>query len=218
MARRPVYITLKKAPFVDVFTPEFQWNSGFSATQKQKNIVAFHQAYLQRFPDRQILEISSKSMQDIGIQLSAFHLKRFCPEIGKSVPLECVFQGSKVFASGGPYTDLYTVTPREAKRDLRLKESGKLVHFLFDGHVFPLSPATAFYDWQYIQGLKENSDLAQALTQYDAFTDIAFNPDKSLNCQARSAALYVSLVRLGLLEQIHCFDDFLSVLNGSQGI
>ena len=38
MARRPVFITLKKAPFVDVFTPEFQWNSGFSATQKQKTL------------------------------------------------------------------------------------------------------------------------------------------------------------------------------------
>ena len=95
MARRPVFITLKKAPFVDVFTPEFQWNSGFSATQKQKNIVALHQAYRKRFPDRQILEISSKSMQDIGIQLSAFNLKRFCPEIGKSVPRSVSFKEAR---------------------------------------------------------------------------------------------------------------------------
>lgn len=33
------------------------------------------------------------------------------------------------------------------------------------------------------------------------FTDIEFNPKKSLNCQARSAAIFVSLERSGLLQQ-----------------
>lgn len=212
MARRPVFVTLKKAPFVDVFMPEFQWSGGFSLSQKQKNISALHQAYHQRFPDRQILEISSKSMQELGVSLSAFNLKKFCPALGKSVPLECIFQGSKVFEDGGPYTDLYDAAPRDAKRDPRLKQSGKLRHFFYEGQCFPLSPTTAYYDWQYLQGLMENPDLAQALTQYDAFTDIEFNPDKSLNCQARSAALYVSLARLGLSEQCRSFDEFVSLL------
>ena len=36
---------------------------------------------------------------------------------------------------------------------------------------------------------------------YEAFTDIEFNPDKSINCQARAAALYVSLRREGVLEK-----------------
>lgn len=45
----------------------------------------------------------------------------------------------------------------------------------------------------YINALIQNSDLAEQLMQYRAFTDIAFNPAKSFNCQARSAALFVSL-------------------------
>lgn len=46
-----------------------------------------------------------------------------------------------------------------------------------------------------------NPELAEHLMDFDAFTDIEFNPEKSLNCQARSAALYVSLVREGLFER-----------------
>lgn len=34
---------------------------------------------------------------------------------------------------------------------------------------------------------------------YRAFSDIAFNPDRSINCQAYAAALYVSLHDRGLL-------------------
>ena len=43
--------------------------------------------------------------------------------------------------------------------------------------------------------------LAAAVETYDAFTDIEFNPERSLNCQARSAALYRSLVHAGKLEE-----------------
>jgi len=39
------------------------------------------------------------------------------------------------------------------------------------------------------------------LYKYDAFTDIAFNPAKSINCQARSCALFVSLMKHGLLQE-----------------
>lgn len=34
---------------------------------------------------------------------------------------------------------------------------------------------------------------------HDCFTDIEFNPKKSLNCQARSCALAVALKRAGTL-------------------
>lgn len=52
------------------------------------------------------------------------------------------------------------------------------------------------------------------LLEYDGFTDIEFNPQKSLNCQAKAAALYVSLCRNGLLAGIHNFDDFLKIRKG----
>ena len=76
MAQRPVFVPLKKAPFVDVFMPEFTWNGGFALSQKQKNITALHQAFCRRFPERKVLEISSKSLQELGVKLSAFHLQR----------------------------------------------------------------------------------------------------------------------------------------------
>lgn len=212
MANRPVFVPFYKAPFVDVFHPEFQWNGGFAASQKQKNIVALHNAFHARFPEKNILEISSKSLQPLGIKLSAFHLLKFVPALGHSIPLECVFQGGKVFFEGGPFVDLYHATSREAKKDPRLKASGFLLRFTFDGKEFPLQPRTAFYNWLYINALMENPNLAEEVLQFDAFTDIEFNPDKSLNCQAAAAALFVALHHQGALEQCKDFDTFLKII------
>ena len=209
MAQRPVFVPFKKAPFTDVFMTEFTWNSGLSVSQKRKNVVDLHQAFQKRFPQRKILEISSKSLDDLGVQLSAFNLKKFVPSLGKSIPVECVYHGGKVFSGGGPYTDLYEETPRAAKGDPRLHESGMLKSFYYEGQIVPLSPSSAFYDWLYINALLENSELAQQLLQYDAFTDIEFNPNRSISCQARTAALFVSLSRLGLVEQCRDFITFL---------
>jgi len=39
------------------------------------------------------------------------------------------------------------------------------------------------------------------LTKYDAFSDIEFNPKKSINCQARTCAILVSLINLDLLDK-----------------
>lgn len=36
---------------------------------------------------------------------------------------------------------------------------------------------------------------------YDAFTDIEYNPKRSINCQARSVAKVVGLARAGLLAE-----------------
>ena len=212
MANRPVFVPFQKAPFVDVFMPEFTWNGGFAVSQKQKNITALHQAFGQRFPNRKVLEISSKSMQDLGVKLSAFNLTKYVPSLDTTVPVECVFQGGKVFAAGGPYTELYRATPRDAKRDSRLKSSGMLRSFFYEGQQFPLHPTTAFYNWLYINALLENPQLSEPLLEFDAFTDIEFNPDKSINCQAEAAALFVSLARQGLLEQCRDFQAFLKLI------
>ena len=129
MASRPVYVAKEKAPFFDTVMVEFDWNGGFAKTQKQKNIKAIHSSFSRRMPNKKVLEISSKSMQDGGEALSAFFLPKYVPALEQSVPVECVFQSGKVFEQGGPYVDLLTVSPREAKRDERLKNSGKLFSF-----------------------------------------------------------------------------------------
>ena len=114
--------------------------------------------------------------------------------------VESAFQSSKKFELGGPYLDILEKSSREAKKDNRLKMSGKLIAFEFYGRQWPLEPKTLFYDWLYIRAVYKNKDLANEILEYDAFTDIEFNPNKSINCQARSAALFVSLSKRNLLE------------------
>ena len=211
MANRPVFSASSKAHHVDVFPVEFIWNKGLAPSQKQKNIVAIHEGFKQRFPERKVLEISSKSLNPLGVKLSAFNLKKYVSSIGKYVPVECIYQGSKVFAAGGPFTDLYLGTSRAAKGDSRLKSSGALRSFSFEGKNYPLHPITAFYDWLYINALMENDELASETLEYDSFTDIEFSPEKSKNCQARAAALFVALHRKGLLECVKDFEQFVKI-------
>lgn len=137
MASRPVFVPLKKAPFVDVFQPEFTWSPGLAVSRKQMNIAALHDAFNRRFPRRRVLEISSKSLQPPGVALSAFHLNKFVPSLGIRVLVECVFQGGKVFAAGGPYTDLYIAAPRDARQDPRLRSGGELRNFFLRGGFCP---------------------------------------------------------------------------------
>lgn len=61
---------------------------------------------------------------------------------------------------------------------------------------FPLEPKTAFYDWLYINALYEHREwLRSHILKYAGFTDIEFNPERSINCQARSCALLVTLLK-----------------------
>lgn len=211
MAIRPVFVFNECAPFFKISEVEFKWNGGFAKSQKQKNIQAIHNEFKRNHPEMKVLEISSKSMQDGGELLSAFFLKKYVPSLNKSVPVECVFQAGKVFENGGPYLDLLEKSPREAKKDDRLKTSGNLIRFEFDKKSYPLIPRTIFYDFIYINALFENKELTKTLLEYDAFTDIEFNPQKSINCQAKAAAAFVSLYRMGLIDKVRDFESFLTL-------
>ena len=146
------------------------------------------------------LEVSTKSEDNLGVQLSAFNLKIRLKN-GHEVPLENVFHSSKVFQHGGPFKSLLALPAGEAKRDERLTNNGKLIGFTSNGFDWPLTPKTIFYDWLYINTVMTYPELLSELEQFNAFSDIEFNPKKSINCQARSAALLVSLHKQGLLEK-----------------
>lgn len=60
----------------------------------------------------------------------------------KEFSVETAFQSSKVFESGGPFLDLYEKTQKEAKKDLRIKSSGKLLYFQFSDRRWELEPKT----------------------------------------------------------------------------
>jgi hypothetical protein len=53
-----------------------------------------------------------------------------------------------------------------------------------------------FYDWLYLSALYEHREgLRNHIFHYAGFTDIEFNPERSINCQARSCVLLVSLMK-----------------------
>jgi hypothetical protein len=212
MTERPIFVSTPDTSDLvkEIFLP-ITWNSGFSSVQKEKNIKALHEAAeIAGFLN--VLEVSTHSDNQRGQHLSAFYLKVKSNRLGE-VPLECAFQGSKIFERGGPFTDLYGREPREAKRDQRLRESGRLVGFCFDGLGFPLEPKTAFYDWLYVNCIYPYREWATKLYAYGAFSDIEFNPFRSVNCQARSLALFLSLKRLNLLDiAAQSPTDFINVL------
>lgn len=213
MTERPVFIPAPDTNklVAEMFFP-LKWHSGFAPSQKEKNIAALHEAAAAAGV-APILEISTKSDKQRGQHLSAFYMKVKSTRIGE-IPLECAFQGSKVFERGGPFTDLYAKDVREAKRDPRLKESGRLIGFQFEDMSFPLEPKTAFYDWLYVTFLYPWRDWGQKLYAYAGFTDIEFNPYRSINCQARSCALFLSLMKRGLLDEaVQSPSDFLHIIS-----
>ena len=218
MAQRPVFLVSENMDFLKSLEMEFTYHNGFSVVQKQRSIDSLHETFNKQYPDKKILEISSKSKLSLGVQLSAFNLA-IKSKSGRFLSVESMFQASKVFENGGPYTDLLYATSYDAKKDSRLKTSGKIIGFSFNGRSFPCEPKTLFYNWLYINTLVRNEELARELLTFDAFTDIEFNPKKSLNCQAEAAAVYVALARQGLLKlALQDQDSFLRVVYGNEEV
>ena len=99
------------------------------------------------------------------------------------------------------YLEPISDNPRELKSLLKAfmkaNKRAKLSHFVYKGEIFEINAGVAnsesyFYDFLYFRALRENfskSEIRQIL-QYSIFTDIEFNHKVSINCQARSCALY----------------------------
>lgn len=215
MAKRPIFVPMLdgKRLVLERYV-EFQWHAGFAKSQKQKSIRALHEMALRDYGVRNPLEVSSKSEDRLGVALSSFNLC-FHTTKGRKLTVEAAFQGSKVFERGGPFTDIFGMRPIDAKRDPRLKESGSLTSFRLFKREWSLEPKTAFYDWLYINALLKNPDLASEVTDHDGFTDIEFNPERSINCQARSVALFCALFHNDKLSfALESRENFLSLYAG----
>lgn len=210
MAQRPMYIPqFKNNLLVKTEMVDFKYHAGFTAVQKQKSIDEIHNSIRENYGFDKILEISSKSKEELGVALSAFNLMITDKNTKETYSVECAFQSSKVFENGGAYTDLLKVTSKQAKKDERLRNSGKLIGFEFHNTKWQLSPLTAFYDWLYVNALNQNVQLHDELMKYQTFTDIEFNPKKSINCQAYSIAMFIALAKRNLLGNIRNPNDFL---------
>ena len=182
MAERPVFYidgTVKKENVT------FKWFPGFSIQQKQRSVQSLHGGFKMRHK-MDILEVSTKSTDPLGVKMSAFNLY-----FDEGITLESYYQASKIFSNGGPFRDLAYLPSREAKKDERLKTSGEIKGFrdFLSHEEWTLNEP--YYDYIYIEACvysltKEDLDK---LLKFDAFTDIEFNPARSRNTQARAAAV-----------------------------
>ena len=212
MANRPIFLsTNNPKQLFKERNIEFKFYTGFSLSQKSKSIQSLHQSAKQSGVEN-ILEVSTKSNHKIGWDLSAFNLM-IDFDNNKQISVECAFQGSKVFEGNIQYKDIYLKQSIEAKKDRRVRASGKIIGFNFRDKFWNNEPKTAFYDWIYINALYKQPHITKELLNYTVFSDIEFNPKRSINCQARTCAVFVSLVRLGLIEEaLSSKDRFIEIV------
>ncbi len=212
MAQRPVFKSITQGNYlVQSELIDFKFHNGYSIEHKQKSITELHHAIKQKHDNAKILEVSTKSYQVLGGKLSAFNLIINDQKNNLNYSVECAYQASKRFENGGPYLDILHKSSLAAKKDKRALTSGALIGFEFYSTTWGLTPFTAFYDWLYINALNKHEELHQDLIKYDYFTDIEFNPKKSLSCQAHSVAMFISLYKRKLLNSIRNPEDFLNL-------
>ena len=198
MAERPVFIP--KKGYVEQCLVEFDWHPGFAISQKKKNVMSLHQSAKDSLNLDTMLEISTKSESTLGKSLSAFNLTFDNGFFVSTV--EAIYQGSKKFIGGGPFTDIYKYDSLRAKKDIRLKTSGDLVSFSYNDDEWYLSPLKGFYSWVYLKALSQNEMIFQELNKFHGFTDIEFNPKKSINCQAFCIAASIVLNEKGIFPEV----------------
>ena len=204
MVTRPVFVpSIKHGSLYEWVPVEFEWYPGFATSQKQKSIQSLHSS-AQKMNIFPILEVSTKSPLEVGRRLSAFSLKLEVD--GRLRTLESVYQGSKVFSESGQHIELLDLDPFTAKKRIRELARGKIVAFRCFGQDFPTEPKNAFYDWLYIRAIYPHRNWVEKNIDFYAYSDIEFNPQKSINCQARAVAEYKSLEIQG--SSLECFEDF----------
>ncbi|MBK8662908.1 MAG: hypothetical protein IPN18_14370 [Ignavibacteriales bacterium] len=106
---------------------EFEWVGGFAQSQKAKRVVKFREKLSPEIQTK-YLEVSSGSDIEFGKRLSAFNLRFSSGEL-KDYTVESVYQGSKIFLSGGPYQELYDKPSIVSKKDTRVRTKEPLTGF-----------------------------------------------------------------------------------------
>lgn len=206
MANRAFFTPKSSPPFYEEKLVSFEFFSGFALSQQQKSIRSMHRSIKDLWGLNKVLEISTRSENAIGVSLSAFNL--MLNYEGRMSSVESVYQASKQFSYGGPFLDIAWKSSIDAKKDERLKVSGPLIHFEFQGTIWPLVGSPNFYDFLYISALYQSKYVSE-LSEYEAFSDIAYSTQvgklkkgKSWNCQARSVAIFKSLSSLHIQPKV----------------
>ena len=224
MVERSIFISKPEYPFFEELHVSIDWFGGFVLSQKRKCQIGLHQNFLAACPDRTVLEISSSSLIYLGDRLSAINL---CKRTKRGITsVESAFQSSKIYYDGtkkiGPFPEYLFCPGRDCKKYVK-KASKALIsnEYFFDGMNFyaPNHHISQFYDYLYLNALlePENREVMEMLLNegYSAFSDLA---TKSLNSQARSAAIFVGLVQAAKIDEVREYESYLRLFHtGSDG-
>lgn len=215
MQQKPVFVAEERFPYfytvlMPIETPQ--------VTPEMKNlrknkVQSLHERFSHIYPDKKVLEVSGTSEDELGRKIRSEILEKKIPSLDIKAPVANVYRGSCLFEKGGPYPELYGLSPQKAKNDRRLKEKGSLVHYSYEDTKYPKRPRAAFYYWIYINALLENRELAEQVVKYDAFSDISCSPGGKPFGAARGAAIFTALSRMGLLEQAEDFERFRKLMS-----
>lgn len=217
MAERSVFKSKCVYPYFEEIKVSIDWFGGFALSQKRKCEIGLHQNFLRKYPESKVLEISSASTLSLGNNLSAMNLSKRT-ERGITT-VESAFQSSRIYENGlesiGPFPEYTFLTGRECKKLVKEASKGMISKkYYFDGMTFyaPVHHISLFYDFLYINALlePENQEICKKLLEegYTVFSDLA---TKSLNCQARSAAIFIGLVQAGKIEEVKDFESYLKL-------
>jgi len=214
MATRPVFV-----PDIDPGNPQlvheqevdFQWVPDRSAQGKKQNIAKLHAAAGHRKLEP-LLEVSLASSDPLRAHICAANL---AVEDDKSflVPLLAAYHGSKVFAKGGPFADLYRKPISVITGDERLTQSGKQIGFRFMGLEWGVKAETLFYDWLVLHAIHRYRRVRAGIGRFVGFTEIDCRPGEKTVCHARSCAFFAALAAKNLLDEVvDSQDRFIEVM------
>ena len=184
MANRPIYISTGNInnPFIED-TITFEWIPGYSYVNKCKRRDSLKNSIAKKYNIDKWLEVSSISDKDIGKKLSALNLMITLTN-NKSYPVETIYQCSKVY------------------------KDSSIIGFKFHNTEFENNPYGMYYDYIYMVALYQNKDYHKLIKDYYLFTDLFFNPNKSLNTQARAAAIFKTLYDNNYLQLLKNVNEF----------
>lgn len=205
---------------------DFKWFPGLSKSQYKKSSSSLINVFNKKHSNDNlsVLEISTASNNHLGIKCSAFNL-RVIASNSKVYTVEQIFQAAKYFDGDSDEVQekralqiLNKKSPYGAKKLTReLGQKQKLVKFRIEGKNYVTCPQTAFYNWVYVNVLYKHKELAEGICKYQGFSDIYFNPKRSINTQAEACARYVYLVKTGMLDHaLESFDNFIRDVYGSK--
>ena len=151
----------------------------------------FHAAVEHGRP-RRTLEISSRSSDRLGRDLSAMNLPAAGDPHRRSV--EAVYQAAKCYGDGGPDTHLSQSGYEAKRRDRERRRQGPLAGFRHEGRQWPPETGSAFYDWLWSRSALGycGHGVVERLQRYDGFTD-QFHRPGALACQAKAAAIVAGM-------------------------